>query len=65
MPYTIACRHHKNGRHDRHPHEWDTWDDAARELAVFVENLVTRLSSPLSEPERAHMQMLTAQISRS
>jgi hypothetical protein len=65
MPYTIACRHHKNGRHDRHPRQWDTWDDAARELAVFVENLVTRLSSPLNEPEMAHMQMLTAQITRS
>jgi hypothetical protein len=65
MPYTIACRHHQGGRRDRHPREWDTWDDAARELAVFVENLVTRLSSPLSDPERAHMQMLSAQITRS
>jgi hypothetical protein len=64
MPYTITCRYHDRDHTFRHPQEWKDWNDAAGQLGTFAEELVTSLSSPLSEAEKSFVRVLVAEAVR-
>lgn len=64
MPYTIICRHHRSGHNGRHPQQWETWGDAARELADVVEGLTARLASSLNDAEKSYVRMLVDKAAR-
>jgi hypothetical protein len=64
MPYTITCRHHRSGHNGRHPKEWEDWSQSAAQLAVYLEELVVRMSPPLNEAEKVFARTLAAESAR-
>lgn len=61
MPYTITCHHHRSGHRDRHPSEWDGWEEAAQELGAWIHQTILDLSPALNDAELASVRTFADQ----